>query len=206
MRIAPKSADDRRKFRVGGYGLPADAVKDPRSNDAGEAWRFERVGAMYAIVFRGSAFRAEWYYRFKSEAERAARIDRFFESVASWNERVAAAREERKAAPRGLEVGDILRSSWGYDQTNIDYYEVTRLIGKNRVEIREIAQDSKEDQGWLRGSCVPVPGRYIGEPMVKVARNGSVRIASYASASKVAPLAQVAGKKLYAPSNWTAYA
>ena len=25
-----------------------------------------------------------------------------------------------------LEVGDILVSSWGYDQTNIDYYKIVR--------------------------------------------------------------------------------
>ena len=29
----------------------------------------------------------------------------------------------------GLKVGDVLRSSWGYDQTNVDYYEVVELVG-----------------------------------------------------------------------------
>lgn len=206
MRLAPKSAEDRRKYRAGGYGITPEAVKDPRSGEAGEAWRFERAGALYALVFRGSAFKAEWYYRFRNEAERTARIDRFFESVVSWNAEMVKRREARKVEPRGLEVGDVLRASWGYDQTNVDYYEVTSLVGDRMVEVREIGADSREDRGWMRGSSVPMPGRYKGDAMVRAARNGAVRIDSVRYASKVAPIAEVAGKKLYEPSEWTAYA
>lgn len=37
-----------------------------------------------------------------------------------------------------LKVGDILYSSWGYDQTNISWYQVTQLVGKQSVKIRKI--------------------------------------------------------------------
>ncbi len=41
-------------------------------------------------------------------------------------------------AARTLQAGDILSASWGYDQTNVDFYQVTRLIGNQSVEIRKI--------------------------------------------------------------------
>lgn len=38
-----------------------------------------------------------------------------------------------------VEIGHILRDSWGYDQTNIDYYKVIRKT-VSMVEIRKIGQ------------------------------------------------------------------
>lgn len=46
-----------------------------------------------------------------------------------------------------LEVGDILTSSWGYDQTNVDFYQVERLAGKTMVEVREIAAQMVDSSG-----------------------------------------------------------
>lgn len=201
-----RTKEERLASRLMGYGLPAEAAKDPRSSELAEVWTYSKAGALYAIGFWGSSAKAAFYYRYRTEAERQEKARTFFKAAAEHAQRVTTMKAERQASPRGLEVGDILRSSWGYDQTNIDYYEVTKLIGKSKVEIREICADSAEDQGWLRGTSVPMPGRFKGEPMVKVAKNGSVRIASYASASKMQPTAEVAGKKLYSPSNWTAYA
>ncbi len=37
----------------------------------------------------------------------------------------------------GVKVGDVFVESWGYDQTNVDFYQVTRAMPKS-VEIRAI--------------------------------------------------------------------
>jgi hypothetical protein len=136
-------------------------------------------------------------------------VARLFESAAS----VAAHKAKRsaehaaqRAKPIGLVVGDVLRSSWGYDQTNIDYYQVTAVVGAQMVEIREIAQQ-REETHWQTGVCVPAPGQFTGEPMRKrvsdYGNRDSVRIASYASAYKVEAKA-IGGMKLYSASNWSA--
>lgn len=43
-------------------------------------------------------------------------------------------------------VGDILRCSWGYDQTNVDWYQVI-AVTKASVKIRAIASKLVEDNG-----------------------------------------------------------
>jgi len=46
-----------------------------------------------------------------------------------------------------LTEGSILCCSWGYDQTNIDFYQVVRLVGKTMcevVKIESIIQSSNE--------------------------------------------------------------
>jgi hypothetical protein len=50
-------------------------------------------------------------------------------------------------------VGDILVSSWGYDQTNIDYFQVVRTSDKS-VWIREIESFKHPEEG-LQGTCMP---------------------------------------------------
>jgi len=170
-----------------------------------EAYSWETDGRLYAIGFWGSSGKALFYYRYRNEAERAARLDRLFEGAVSSAEYKAKRKADRIAAPRGLEVGDVLVSSWGYDQTNVDYYEVTKLVGDKMVEIRMIGAES-EETGWLRGRCVPAPGKYIGEPMVKVAKNGVVKVREFASAYKMEPVKNDAGAKVYSSNYWSAYA
>lgn len=85
------------------------------------------------------------------------------------------------AAEHGFKVGDILYSSWGYDQTNIDFYEVT-AVGSKSIKIREIEQ---RVASATPGSdmVVPVPGHFKGSEMLKiVSPRGTVRLTSYSSA------------------------
>jgi len=37
-----------------------------------------------------------------------------------------------------IKVGDIFCSSWGYEQTNVCYYQVVRLVGKKSVDLQRI--------------------------------------------------------------------
>ena len=82
-----------------------------------------------------------------------------------------------------VEIGTIFYSTWGYEQTNIDYYEVVKSTPKT-VTVRMIAQDAVEND--MRGTCTPCPGHFIGEPIRrKVQRycdEPSLKIKSYAYA------------------------
>lgn len=101
----------------------------------------------------------------------------------------AADRAKKMAEPVDLKVGDVLSSSWGYDQTNVEFWEVLELIGKRSVVIREIAQESIADsQGFMSDRVKPVLGKYVGEPMRKlVGPSGGVKVSNCASAYKCDP-------------------
>ena len=38
----------------------------------------------------------------------------------------------------GVQVGDILESSWGYEQTNVTFLQVVSLVGEQSVRVREV--------------------------------------------------------------------
>ena len=62
-------------------------------------------------------------------------------------------------------VGDIFSNSWGYDQTNVDWYEVVR-VSKASVWIRAIKSKTTET-GMMCGESVPCPGEFVGPEEIK---------------------------------------
>lgn len=123
-----------------------------------------RDGKPAQTVFRGRSAKPFIAERYKDEAQRARRLEELTSSV----KRVSAMKQEQKevrTSGHGMKVGDILYDSWGYDQTNVNFYEVTGVSGAS-VVVREIA--SKVVESYRGGEKVmPVPGDFISEPMKK---------------------------------------
>ena len=161
-------------------------------------------GEPCAVAFHGKADKPDWRFRFPNQAAREKRVTSHFASIQAWEEARVQRRADRKAQDRGLAVGDVLKTCWGYEQTNVEWFEITALIGKAMVEIREIACDAEETQ-WLQGKTVPIVGRYIGEPLRRMARKGAVKIDQVRTAWKVEPLATIGDKAVYPAAHYTAY-
>ena len=58
-------------------------------------------------------------------------------------------------------VGSIFASHWGYEQTNVDFYQVVEVKGKS-VMIREI-NGNGHDTGPMCGKTVAVPNSFCSE-------------------------------------------
>lgn len=91
------------------------------------------------------------------------------------------------AAPAdlGVEVGSIFYSSWGYDQTNIDFYEVVGLTPQS-VKVRMVRKNA-EGGGVYGYKVTPRKGDFVGEVMTKRLSEGyrgqpAISINSYSSA------------------------
>lgn len=76
------------------------------------------------------------------------------------------------AAVHPYKVGDIVNTSWGYDQTNVDFFVVTRVTAA-RVWVRKIARDYRET-GFMAGKTWPaMPIEMVGpETRHNVSRGG----------------------------------
>ena len=53
-----------------------------------------------------------------------------------------------------IEPGAILYSSWGYDQTNVDYYMVTRTTAKSAWIVPMTAHE--DPTGFMSGTAIPL--------------------------------------------------
>lgn len=185
------------------FYIPKGAMKFADRESSAVVFAYERHGKFLLMGFHGRAQKPDFHYSYPSREKREAKARSFFEGQRANEAFKRDLRGKRMDADRGLEVGDILRCSWGYEQTNVDYFEVTALIGKRMVEIREIASESYAT-GWAMGRCAPMKGKYIGEPMRKIARGGAVSIYSFASAYKVEPKI-VGGVPVFETAGFTTY-
>lgn len=74
-------------------------------------------------------------------------------------------------ATTAVPVGTIYRSMWGYEQTNVDYYEVVKATAKTAT-LRQIATETIRAAGQMAEYVVPSPGEYVGEPFRRKVRPG----------------------------------
>jgi len=164
------------------------------------------------LCFVGKAVKPTWHYRFKDGAQRIKQVEQTFEQVRAKLDRKTQekARKSEAMINHGVVAGDVFRCSWGYDQTNIDYYEVIAVTGKTATVCR-IGCLSEQD-GFLQGESVPSLGAFIGKPFKKLIQKRSVdseaflTMNSFSTAFKMIPVATVANKPIYESSRWTAYA
>lgn len=118
-------------------------------------------GKVYGICFAGNKGNHEWHGRFTNEAARADYISETLKRRQEWKQRRTEERKQRKTYHHDLKVGDILYTSWGYDQTNVDYYQVVRTTPCT-VDIRPIASDVT-DTGFMQGSSLPIKDHFTGD-------------------------------------------
>lgn len=62
-----------------------------------------------------------------------------------------------------LVVGDVLESSWGYEQTNVDFYQVTRATPKT-VLLRPISAHREQGETFGNYHVVPNIGQFTAGP------------------------------------------
>ena len=88
--------------------------------------------------------------------------------------RKAQIEEEHKKYQKGV----ILYSSWGYEQTNIDFYIILERKPQS-VLIQQIGQN-KEFDSFDSGTCTPDPEHKIANPELRrLSKHGGLKLNSF---------------------------
>ena len=155
--------------------IPPGAVKVADKASDAIAYLYIRNGAPCAIGYHAKAAKPDWCYRFRSEAERERTIKTHFEGRRA-QAQFRAEQRAKDTKPHKLQIGHLLESSWGYDQTNVEFWEVTAIVGAHTVEIREVAQVAMDHSAGDQWRTVPKPGEFVGEPQRVRVRQNTVRV------------------------------
>lgn len=131
------------------------------------AYLFEHLGKFLARGYKGRAKKSAFYYNFKSEEDRT-------QFVSDWMQKRSDSAEAKKkeVKPRALEVGDVLYDTWGWEQTNVNYYKVLELVGSQSVKVIEIGSVRDYDARHMSGKCWPDPNHESGEAFVRRVSDG----------------------------------
>lgn len=101
---------------------PAEAIRD----------------VLKGLGFRWHKIKGLWYGYKDAETVRKA-----LENVGI-DKDIAEAKKAIKKAEKatenyfGVKVGDMFSASWGYEQTNVDFFQVIALVGDKSVRVREV--------------------------------------------------------------------
>ena len=125
-------------------------------------------------------------FTFQTWERAEERIRKELAARAAREERKKKRAEERLAYRHDYKPGDILYTSWGYDQTNIEFFQVVAVPSDKSITVREIASAMpRGEDGFMCGHVVAVPDNFIGEAVTKrVSPSGSIKFASYRYAWK----------------------
>jgi hypothetical protein len=135
----------------------------------------DRFGRHVAMGFQGKAIKPAFYYTFKTPEARAAYVAKWAESLRRCDEARAQRRADRRSDTHTLQVGAVLMRSWGYEQTNIDWYQVTAIVSDKMVVVRKIAGRIIPGEGIsaMSGYTTPCLHQFVGEPMrVRAGKRG----------------------------------
>jgi hypothetical protein len=135
------------------------------------------------LVFRGKNKKPYMYYYYRTEADRAA-AEAGAKSEADRSQAYHDEKEkERLKNTETINTGDLFYTSWGYEQTNVEFYEVIEKPSEQFVIVREVAQN-REETGFMSGSCTPQKGVFVGEPLRRKRGKWGLKISECQTAYK----------------------
>ena len=166
-------------------------------------------GRMLFTGFSGRKAKSDFTYTFSSVEQVEGHLNRWVKFNRSVAEAKAIKQARRKSWQHCVQVGDVFVSQWGYEQTNVDYYQVTAVKGKN-VDLRKIDKQVSY-AGVNHGACVPLPDSFISDQVFtkKVSQfntldptSCAIKLNSYECAYFKKPKL-VDGHKVYSSDMWT---
>jgi len=63
-------------------------------------------------------------------------------------------------------VGQIVEHTWGYDQSNVDYFLITKRTAKF-VTLQPIGKKNVHETGFMSGKCEPDANRILDKPAIR---------------------------------------
>ncbi|MPW68387.1 hypothetical protein [Moraxella catarrhalis] len=170
------------------------------------------IGVGYANKAKNPAFR----YFFKSLQEFNKFVQNWANKVSEITKRKQERQEQKKLekqqmknAQDVLNIDDVFKCAWGYEQTNVDYYQVVGFKGKKTVLLRKIAGLITEYTHYEQGTCKPCIDNFIDDEILEKRidiRNcfGKTEVTVRMNSFATACLKHKENGE-YKPDNWTSY-
>lgn len=92
--------------------------------------------ALKSLRFRWHSVKQCWYGYTTEEAARAAIDGKPTEDTPT---------KPKAVNKYGVKVGDLFYSSWGYEQTNVDFFQIVEVVGASSVRVREVYPRMTQD-------------------------------------------------------------
>ena len=149
--------------------IPENSTEIQHPEGLGIVYSYTKKGTeiLVAIAYIGKQSKSAWHYRFNSEQQRSERIEGFFNGLQEHSKMKAKWKAER-LEPHSFRINDIVVNSWGYDQTNVDFYQIVETTA-HYVHLREIGSKFVDSDGLssMAGRVVAMKDSFKSDKIIK---------------------------------------
>jgi len=138
-----------------------------------------------AMGFSGKKAKYDFYINFHSMDSRTDYVNKWEKNILDRKMFMIKRAEEKKQAKyellKNIKIGDLYYSSWGYEQTNVDFYQVTALKGKT-ITFKEIMGKTVEGSTYPHGMAderVAVKDAFLDETKYPPVVTRTLKLNSY---------------------------
>lgn len=149
-----------------------------------------RKNELGTIGFKGKSTKKAFNYTFKTHSSMMSHIDRFISEDKRIQEEKEKRSAEKKAFIPEVIIGDIFATSWGFDQTNVEFYQVIN-VNKRKVTVQELKQKMEYfGEMSLTGKTYPLPNEFLSdENYTRIVQVGNrIKINEVASGNLIKPI------------------
>ena len=121
------------------------------------------------VAFSGKRSKPDFYYNFKTEQSRETYVQEYLQGKLEMSEWKQQQQDKRILTENPVKVGDIFYTSWGYDQTNVEFYQIIDVKGQFATLKQICAQTVEGSQGRDCCEVVAMPNAFYerGETLRK---------------------------------------
>jgi hypothetical protein len=146
--------------------IPKGAIKiTPKGLDLVIYLYTDRGGQPCALAFGGKRNKPDLHVRYSKPERRDQHLREHVENARTVAEYKAAQAAKRRDFKHSYKVGDVLHYSWGYEQTNCEFFQVVATT-PGTVTLREIAQAAEAGSMQVHGMAenrVARPGHFLDD-------------------------------------------
>ena len=128
-------------------------------------------GVYYASFGSLTGGRDKQFYYFRNEAACNQWVQRTYNAHMNWIETKAKRREEgkknRAENAAKIKVGDIFYTSCGYEQTNVDFFQVVEVSGQ-KVIVQQIRATQNEYTGHDSGKTSAIKDDFRNDKKIRL--------------------------------------
>ena len=135
------------------------------------AYLYDAGTRVAAIGYSGKRNKPDFHNSYRTNEQRLAHLNKWRKNLAdtlAFKAEQKAKRKARNGKGHDIPIGAIFNFSWGYEQTNQNFFQVVSVT-KCTVDVREIGSKLVDgmDTGPMAGHVVADPDSFIGEPQRK---------------------------------------
>jgi hypothetical protein len=117
-----------------------------------------------------------------------AELNRYKKNIAAKALRKEETKISNAKEAAKVQVGDIFHCGWGYEQTNVDFYQVVEKPSKSTVVVKKIGYETVNTVSWASENVCPVKDSFLSNETITKRLSGNwIRFTSYKIASKINP-------------------